>query len=309
MKVLFIASANSKVGILPIIKSQGESLEKVGIQVDYFPIVGKGIFGYLNSAKKLKKFLNKNKYDIVHAHYSFCGFVATLAGAKPIVVSLMGWGGESKILKILLLFFNKISWKKCIVKSKRMAESSVLKGTIVIPNGVDMGKFKPIDRSLSQQKLGWDSSKKHILFAANSERKVKNFQLTQKALDIIDSPKLALHVLKNVKHSQMHLYYNASDVVVLTSLSEGSPNVIKEALACNAYTISTDVGDVKERFKGCVNCELSSFYPEDLARKIQKGLDYSGIRNSRDNISEINSNRIANKLRDVYKSLLELEGD
>ena len=90
MKILFISSGNSVNGISPITKNQGVSLENAGISLEYYTIKGRGPRGYLNNVKPLKKLLKEQTYDVVHAHYAFSAFVATLAGAKPLVVSLMG---------------------------------------------------------------------------------------------------------------------------------------------------------------------------------------------------------------------------
>src|SRR6056297_2997708 len=93
MRVLFVASGNSNTfDVAPFIKSQGKSLEKLGIKVDYFPVLGKGIIGYLKSGLRLNKHLNSSKkYDIIHAHYSLSGWSAVI-GSKdiPVVLSLMG---------------------------------------------------------------------------------------------------------------------------------------------------------------------------------------------------------------------------
>ena len=89
MTILFISSGNSG-KISPIVKAQADSLIKKGVAIDFFLIKGKGLTGYLKSIFILRKFIKKNNYDLYHAHYSLSAFVATLAGCKPLVVSLMG---------------------------------------------------------------------------------------------------------------------------------------------------------------------------------------------------------------------------
>ena len=96
MNILFISSRNTKNGISPIIKNQGESLKTQNVKIDYFTIEGKGISGYFKSILTLKKHLKKQKYDIFHAHYSLSGFAATLSGCRPLIVSLMGSDVKAK---------------------------------------------------------------------------------------------------------------------------------------------------------------------------------------------------------------------
>ena len=49
-----------------------------------------------------------------------------------------------------------------------------------------------------------------------------------------------------MEQDQLVKYYNSVDCLILTSFHEGSPNVIKEAMACNLPIVSTKVGDVEE---------------------------------------------------------------
>ncbi len=78
VKVLFISSGNSKLGISPIIKSQGDSLKEQGVDLTYFAIKEKGLKGYLKSIFELKKVLKRDSYSVVHAHYWLSGIVASL---------------------------------------------------------------------------------------------------------------------------------------------------------------------------------------------------------------------------------------
>jgi hypothetical protein len=117
MKVLFVSSGNKPSGINNIVIAQGKSLHNIGIEIDYFFIVGHGVRGYLRAIKSLRKKL-MNKYDLVHAHYSLSGLVAALAGAKPLIVSLMGSDVKRYSWKRRIIFFLKrFSWDKIIVKT------------------------------------------------------------------------------------------------------------------------------------------------------------------------------------------------
>jgi teichuronic acid biosynthesis glycosyltransferase TuaC len=62
---------------------------------------------------------------------------------------------------------------------------------------------------------------------------------------------------------------NAADLLLLTSLTEGSPQVIKEAMACNCPIVATDVGDIREIIGYTDGCYITTFKPSDVAVKIQ----------------------------------------
>ncbi|MBQ0740052.1 glycosyltransferase, partial [Aquimarina celericrescens] len=123
MRILFVSSGNTKNGISPIIKNQGQSLISLGYSVTFFTIKGKGFKGYFKNIFELKRFLKKQKFDIIHAHYSLSGMVASLSGASPIVISLMGSDVKASLfLRYIIRGFSMLFWKQIIVKSQDMKE-------------------------------------------------------------------------------------------------------------------------------------------------------------------------------------------
>jgi glycosyltransferase involved in cell wall biosynthesis len=156
-----------------------------------------------------------------------------------------------------------------------------------------------------KEELGWETSKKQILFAANPDRPEKNFQLALDAYNTLQEKNVALKVLDNVPNDLMPVYFNAADVVVLTSLWEGSPNVIKEAMVCNIPIVSTNVGDVKEVIGKTKGCYISTFEPEDVAEKIQKALDFGKRTTGREDIKHLESGVIAKRIIEVYNKVLD----
>lgn len=304
MKLLFISSGNTKSGISPIIKNQGNSLIQKGIDVQFYTIQGKGFKGYLKSIFLLKKYLKHNQFDIFHAHYSLSAIVATMAGAKPLVVSLMGSDViEGGNLKPIIRYFAKNIWVSTIVKSFDMKNSLNYDSAIVIPNGVDTNYFKPIDKITSLQKVNWDQGKTHVLFAASKNRPEKNYSLFKKAIEYIANSGIEAHTLEDVDHSLMPYYYNASDVVVLLSKHEGSPNVIKEAMACNRPIVATDVGDIKENIETTDGCYVVKQNYIEVAGKIQDALNYKQT-NGRFKIRHLRSEIISEKLVQLYNDIL-----
>ena len=304
MKVIFISSGNNKDGISPIIKNQGESLKKENIDVEYFTIKGRGVKGYLKSISKVREYLNNSSYDIVHAHYWLSAIVVSLSRAKPIVVSLMGDDVKAKWwFRWIIYLFHYLFWSTTIVKSKDMYLSLGIKGVHIVPNGVDMSRFRPIQKDIALKEVGWDSRKRHVLFTSNPDRVEKNFKLAKDAFDFIANKNLELHYLKDIPNKKVPYYYNASDVVILTSLWEGSPNAIKEAMACNTPIVSTPVGDVDEVISKTDGCYLSSFDYREFASCINRALEFGKRTTGRDDIQNLKSELIAKKIVDIYKGI------
>ena len=309
MNVLFISRENSKLGISPIIKNQGDSLKKQGVSIDYFLIKGKGVLGYFKSIFALKKHLKKQKYDIFHAHYSLSGFVAAFAGCKPLVVSLMGSDVKAKwYLRYVIKFFEVFLWDIVIIKSIDMKKELGKYDYRVIPNGVNIEKFKPIDKEQALNFVGWESSAKHILFASNPKRKEKNFKLVEDSMKLIND-NIQIHYLKNIENKDVPYYLNAADAIILSSLWEGSPNVIKESMSCSRPIVSTKVGDVEWVLGNTDGCFVSSFKASEFSNKIIKALKYSRINNhtnGRSRIIKLNldSLSISSQLTDIYNEII-----
>ena len=304
MKILFISSGNNKSGISPIVKNQGESLKEEGIKLEYFTIKGGGVKGYFNSIFKLRKYLKNNSYDVIHAHYWLSAIVASLAGAKPMVVSLMGDDVKAKVwFKWIIYIFYRLSWSKTIVKSQDMYDSFGQKDVDIIPNGIDMNRFKPIDKELALKETGWDREKKHILFTSNPKRVEKNFKLAKEAFNFLDNENLELHYLVDIPNEKVPYYYNAASVVILTSLWEGSPNAIKETMACNIPIVSTDVGDVKDVLSKTEGCYLSNFDYKEFAFNINKALKFGKRTTGREDIKHLKSELIAKKIINIYNNI------
>jgi teichuronic acid biosynthesis glycosyltransferase TuaC len=304
MKVLFVSSGNIH-GLNPIIENQGESLKRAGIDLEYFTIKGKGIGGYLKNVMPLRRKIRKGEYDVIHAHYSLSAITASLALKRPIVVSLMGSDVYSSgfILK-LIRWLSKIWWNVTIVKSEEMKEKLGLPSAQIIPNGVNIELFKPTDRLASCRQLGWNAEIKNILFPANKKREVKNYSLAEQSVNLLDKWNVQLHSLDKVPNSQMPFYYSAADVVLMTSHWEGSPNAIKEAMACNVPIVATNVGDIAKSLQGVKNCHVTGFDPIIIASCVQQVFETGGGSDGRDKISHLRleESLIAKTIIDIYNN-------
>lgn len=284
----------------------------MGIVVDYYCIIGKGFRSYFKHIFLLKKLLSNNSYNIVHAHYSLSGYVASLAGAKPLIVSLMGSDVKANWFSSrLIYFFHKFFWSKTVIKSIDMQKSLGFNKLEIIPNGVDLSIFKPMDKYLCRGKLGWAKEKCHILFLANPLRYEKNYALTERSIEILKLVVPAeLHKLEDLPHCDIPYHINGADVVILSSLWEGSPNVIKESMACNCPIVTTNVGDIKWVIGETPGCYITSFDPNDISDKIKSAITFaekSGRTNGRERIITIglDSNSVARKIIDIYMDVLK----
>jgi teichuronic acid biosynthesis glycosyltransferase TuaC len=311
MKVIFVSSGNiKKFGISPIVINQGNSIKNEGIDVVFYGIKGKGFLNYLKNIKTLRKFLQENQFDIIHAHYSLSAIIATIAKKRtPIVVSLMGSDSNGNFFyRNIVKFFHRFYWDVTIVKSQNIKDNLLLKNVEILPNGVNFDLFKPIDQNQSRDSVDFCQDKKYIVFIANPERVEKNIKLAIDGVNLlkgtINAELFVVFGKDGIDHEKIPMYLNAADALVLTSTNEGSPNVVKEAMACNCPVVSTDVGDVRSIIAQTDGCFITEFNAEDVASNLLKAINY-GKTNGREKIEHLNSKKIAIKLISIYNNLLK----
>lgn len=310
LKALFVCSG--RIGISPIVWAQGQSLIKIGVRVEFFTIKNRGIKGYLASICPLHRLIKESNPDIVHAHYSLCGIVASLATRKPVITSLMGSDVKgSGFWRTIIRFSVCFVWHSTIVKSEDMKKSLDLKTSKihVIPNGVDLNLFRPMDKIKCREKVGWDLKKKIVLFAADPKRLEKNYSLAKAAIDALYRSNVELKVVYDVAHECMPLFMNAADALLLTSLWEGSPNVVKEAMACCLSIVSTDVGDVRWLLDGLDGCSVAPHDPHDILFELDLALQFKSKTKGRDRLMELglDSDSVAVRIINIYDEVFMTE--
>jgi len=326
VKVLFVFSGNSRqFPISPFTKAQADSLRDRGIGVDYFPVTGKGSLNYLKNVAPLRKHLNENRYDLIHAHYSLCGWVAVLAnlGKVPVVLSLMGDDAQgtftgNKKVTLKSRYMIALSWmiqpfvRAVIYKSPNL-EQAVWRKRIGyhIPNGVRLDQFL-IYPGACRSELGLADDKKYILFLGNPADINKNAALVQAAAQFLNRPDVAVLNPYPVTHDQVVKYLNSVEVFTLCSFGEGSPNVVKEAMACNCPMVVTPAGDAAWVVGNTPGCYVAGYEVADFAAKLELALDFAraGARTAgRARLLELglDAETVAEKIETVYRIALRQE--
>ncbi|MCE3296644.1 MAG: glycosyl transferase group 1 [Crocinitomicaceae bacterium] len=301
MKVLIVCSGNKK-DISPFIREQSLSLERLGVEIDFFPVDKGGISGYRKNIGRLKQKIALSKPDLIHAHYGLSGFLCIFQRKVPFVLSLHG----SDINIPWVRAFSKIAMRfsafNIFVSEKLLHKSGGRKGA-VIPCGIDMDTFYPQDRLEARRKMNLDPHGKYILFASSFSNKDKNAPLAKEAVALLNDPEVTLLELKGYSREEVALLMNAADLALMTSPNEGSPQFIKEAMACNCPVVSTDVGDVKANIGQVEGCFITTFEAEDIKTKIGAALKVGKI-NGREHVERFNLGFIAGEVLNIYKKVL-----
>ena len=309
MKVIFLASGNKAAGtVSAFVRSQYESLQREGLDMTLFPVCGHGWTAYAKALFRLRRMVRTQHPDIVHAHYSVCGVVAALAtfGTRTkVLVSILGSFPRPSFKLRWVRFFIKHIWDATLVKSQRTADQLGMQ-LPVIPNGVNLEQFTLIDRDEARQHCGFEQGKEYIIWCSHPSRSEKRYSLAQKAVALLDDPNVVLYPVFDRTHSEVVEYMCAADLLLLTSVCEGSPNVIKEAMACNCPVVSTDVGDVSWVTGGLAGTRVVPFGDvEALRQAILDALQFGGRTDGRNRIISLGltTKQVAEKIKAIYDSL------
>ena len=307
MKVLIVA--NNKPGhFSPFVTDQVDALAKYGVEFDFFGVGGKGVFGYLSYLMPLKKKIDEFQPDLLHAHYGLSGLLANLQRTVPVVTTFHGSDVHSRGLNLLISKFTARYSAYNIFVSPWLLELTGYRGEnkSVIPCGVSTTTFFPMERAEARIQLGWDANDTYVLFAGAFENEVKNSALAKAAISLVPNTKLV--ELRGYNREQVNLLANAANCLLMTSHREGSPVVIKEAMACGTPIVSVNVGDVKELLAGVDNCYITTYDANEIATKIQQAIALKSKTNGPKCIIDkgLSNEIIVHNILNIYQKLVTL---
>lgn len=326
MKVLMISSewpSNEHPNSGLFVKRQFDYLKKNGVDVEIYPFRGGGsLKSYWVHRRKIKSTIKTFKPDIFHAQFAQSALLVMGRKGKLVVTyrgddaqGIVNAKGVQTKKGLILMLIGKIvsmvSDKVIVVSRHLLKKFQWVSNPSVIPSGLELYKYDSLlkqDKESLKRKLGLPSGFV-VLFPNNVSNPNKNYQLVEQALasDALNKRKdIFVKTVFGLSHEELLQYMRASNCMVLTSLREGSPNVIKEAMALNTPIISVPVGDVPERLldvKG--SYVLQDYDPEELANLIlaAKEFDYTEY-SSRELVSSLDEQKLTEGLIDIYKSLL-----
>lgn len=305
---------------VPFLVQQVDFLRKAGVTVDVFAFRGaKRSWNYLRAHIEVQKKLAQKTYDLIHAQFGQSGLLAIFPKRYPLVVTFRGSDAEGIVDalrrytlrgKVLQLISKLVAVRadEVIVVSEKIARHLLQRSCHIIPSGLDIDIFRPLDQIRARRELGFSQKDILVLFGGSKTVARKRFLLAQTVNNLVKVhfPALRMIVMHGVHHHKVPLYMNACDALLLVSMHEGSPNVIKEALACNLPVVSTDVGDVRERIAsidGCAVCDDDR--PETIAASLTMVLSQRRRINGRQAVQGLDERILTQKVIQVYRQAIE----
>jgi LSD1 subclass zinc finger protein len=296
----------------------------LGVQVLFVDRRQDGPGAYYRMGTRLAAAIDDYAPDVVHVMYGgvMAERIVRRYHVRPIIVTFHGSD---------LLGENLSGWARKFISrygvwcSRRAAEAAeavvvvarhLLKAlprgvaatkSRVLPCGIDLERFKPMDCSSCRRQLGWTGGSLHVLFASSNGDPVKRPGLARAAVEAARARGIPaeLHCLTGLPGSEVPVWLNAGDALLLTSLHEGSPTVVKEALACGLPIVSVDVGDVSERIEGIAGCHLAQPEPGDLAGKLAQVHQQRQRLDCRSRLADLSILNIAHRLKDLYQTVTD----
>ena len=288
--------------------------------------------GYLRGPVRMIKAARKIRevsegYDLVHVQWgSACGFLSSFV-RTPKILTLRGtdllglttgrpWHRMHGLICRFLTWRSLPSYSHVIVMSRRMRQE--LKRMFnpraeveVLPSGINLEHFQPMDRMEARQRLGEENNKAPwVLFSSliGEKNPVKRAPLAFDAFAQLKQlmPEAQLKLMTGIPHDKVPLWINACDVVLLTSTREGWPNVIKEALACNVPFVSTDVSNLAAIAEEEQSCYVVEPTPQALFEGLVASLQSENRHdlNLRRHVENMDVRKIASQLKELYETIL-----
>lgn len=316
MKILYVTNmypTQDRIYLGIFVKEQiSYYAEKYNINPDvYFIDGGKSNLNYLKSIFEINRLLSKNHYDLVHIHFGLSGMFLLINPfiKVPVVVTLHGcdiqsYHGEGLTQKISKIIVRK-STRAIILNDNMATLLAAHKHKLVkIPCGIDISLFN-LGRC-NQNKTSFV-----IGFPSSRDRHEKNYPFFKTVISNLEKQGYNIEIVEFTNFTRDEVVENLSklDCLLMTSFTEGSPQIIKEALACNVPIISTRVGDVDMLLQDVDNCSIIDNYDVQLFADKVKALillkPEERITNGRDRIIELglDQDSVSSKLHTLYLSV------
>ncbi|HEX5526067.1 MAG TPA: glycosyltransferase [Solirubrobacterales bacterium] len=290
------------------VRDQVDEVRKRGVEADLFAFPpGRG--EYLPATRRLRALLRGQSFDLVHAHYGLAGWVARLAGARPLLVTFHGTDVRHHLVGHLS---RRLAWRADLVAgvSRALFEPEdgrpglpAVPGSAVLPCGPDLSRFGPSPRQEARGALGLDPEAPFLFFPANPARPEK---CGDRAAELAAACGAELRTGGSIEPEQMPLWLNAASAVLVTSDYEGFGMAAVEALACDVPVLSTPVGIAPYALggiEGCLCAEFDLDAWEAVARRHLEAPDprVAGAARAR----TLSAARMAERVIEAYRAVLD----
>ena len=286
-----------------------------GVEVDLFFINGReSRWNYFSGvlAWAWKMLREGSHYHAIVSHHSYCTLIA--AFLRPPGLPLIYQVHEGTIhfwkLNELLVRLAVRLADRVVYVSRNLPDylGYAVSEADIIPCGVDLDRFMPCDQLEARRVLEWNPAEEVVLYAAKERKYYERYELVVEAVEGLkrEGRSVRLHRLEGVAPETVPTYLNAADVLVVASHGEGSPKIVKEALACNKPVVTLRVGSVETLLSGIPSGFLAEGSTPDMMRQIRSALELRGRGTGRDRMSPLSSKKTSGALLEVCREAIRM---
>jgi glycosyltransferase involved in cell wall biosynthesis len=286
---------------------QVDAIRKLDVEVDLFSFPpGKG--EYIPATRRLRGLLRHERFDLVHAHYGLAGWCARLAGAKPLVVTFHGTDVRHGVVGPIS---HRLAWRTDLAAGVSRALFGpedgrpglpAVPGSVVLPCGPDLDRFRPLSRAQARETLGLDPAGRYLLFPANPVRPGKRHD---RAAELATATGADLITGGGIDPEEMPLWVNAANAVVVTSDYEGFGLACVEALACDIPVLSTPVGIAPFALRGIAGCLCAPYETDVWSTAVAAHLEAPDPRvEGVTRAASLSASRMADRVVAAYRGVL-----
>ena len=330
MKILVIGRYKPQFphNLLPFVLEQGESLRQLGVDIEYMPVRG----NYFLAVSDLKRKIRECQPDLVHAHFGLSAITAELQSLVPVVTTFHNGETLNWYVNLMTSLFS-LRAKHVVYVAQHIHDLVYFKAKnhSIIPCGVNMEDCHVIDQATARQQLGFEDGVKYILFGGGFDNLRKNYAILRAAVERIEQApwvpvkggercgNIVCLEMKGLSRAECVLRMNACDLFVLPSHSEGSPQALKEAMACNCPIVATDMADVRHLLgdmpghyilrnprKTHERWDADEKSLDEMVTLLQEAIHFTGRTNGRNRILEmgLSNEQVAERLIAIYQSIM-----
>jgi teichuronic acid biosynthesis glycosyltransferase TuaC len=290
------------------VRDQVDEVRRRGVEVEVFSFPP-GRNEYIPATRRLRALLRRERFDLVHAHYGLAGWCASLAGARPLIVTFHGTDVRHGVVGPLS---RRLAWRVDLVAAVSRALFApedgrpglpLVPGSTVLPCGPDLGRFRPLPRPEARRSLGLDPVGRYLFFPANPDRPVKRHD---RAAELAAACGAELLTGGSIEPERMSLWLNAADAVLVTSDYEGFGMAAIEALACEVPVLSTPVGIAPYALAGIEGCLCAPFDPTTWSAVASPHLEATDPRvTGATRAAGLSAARMAERVIEAYRDVAE----
>jgi teichuronic acid biosynthesis glycosyltransferase TuaC len=320
LRVLMITSewpTPSDPHAVPYIVRQAKFLKRAGVEVEVFPFRGaKKLTNYLRAWRRLRRAYDLRNFHLVHGQFGQSGLLA-LPKRLPLVVSfrgsdilgILGPAGRitprGRLLRGLCRLVALVADAVIIVSEAQRAHIPSRVEPHLLPSGIDFGLIPEVEPQEARRHLGLSLDKRLVLFVGPLSYG-KGYDVARAAIELLQTRMPVELVLGwDMSQQEILMHMRACDALLFPSRQEGSPNVVKEALACGLPIVASPVGDIPVRLRGIEGCEiLANWETETVCDALERTLNRGGRVNASEAIGELDEEAITKRLIGIYRSVL-----